>query len=214
MRDEWFDFLPIFILFFFICYPYEFVQISETSLGKLFAIFLIVYYSSVDLVYGILVCAIVVFYYHVEVATSIWSIERSRQMQESMMGMMREMDEPTGGSKRSESKCGCSGSKCGGCSSCSDKDVAFESFCPANPDLYLYDSFDPSRGKNYNETVLNGVSPKKELEQLMKMKSDMLPSIDHTKTTSQYASVSDTNMIAKQPEGRNIINRIFEPVRP
>lgn len=198
MRDEWFDFLPIFILFFFVCYPYEFVQISETSLGKLFALFLIVYYSSVDLVYGILVCAIVVFYYHVEVATSIWSIERSRRMQESMMGMMREMDEPTGGSKCGES-----------CSS-----ATFESFCPANPDLYRYDSVDPSRGQNYNETILSGVSPKKELEQIMKMKSDMLPSIDHAKTASQYASVSDTNMIDTQPEGRHIIHRIFETIRP
>jgi hypothetical protein len=206
MRDEWFDFLPIFILFFFVCYPYEFVQISETSLGKLFALFLIVYYSSVDLVYGILVCAIVVFYYHVEVSTSIWSIERSRRMQESMMGMMREMDEPTGGSKCGGSKCG--GSKCGGSS------AGFESFCPANPDLYRYDSFDPSRGQNYNETVLSGVSTKKELEQLMQTKSDMLPSIDHVKTASQYASVSDTNMIDTQPEGRHVIHRIFESIRP
>jgi len=200
MRDEWFDFLPILILFLFICYPYEFVQISETSLGKLFAVFLIVYYSSVDLVYGIFVCAIVVFYYHVEVSTSIWSIERSRQMQESMMDMMREMDEPTGESKRSGSKCGSS--------------ACFESFCPASPDMYRYDSFDPSRGQNYNESVLSGVSPKKELEQLMKTKTDMFPSVDHVKTASQYASVSDTNMIDKQPEGRHIINRIFETVRP
>jgi len=215
MRDEWFDFLPIFILFFFVCYPYEFVQISETVLGKLFVLFLILYYSSVDLVYGMLVCAIVVFYYHVEVSTSIWSIERSRQMQESMMNMMREMDEPTRGSK-------CGGSKCGGscgCEKCGSS-PEFESFCPASPDMYRYDSVDPSRSQNYNETVLRGVSPKKELEQLMQTK-DMNMYQSASESVSNYASVSDMNLLTQpstgpevqKPGQKNVVDRIFESIR-
>jgi hypothetical protein len=208
MRDEWFDFLPIFILFFFVCYPYEFVQISETSLGKLFAVFLILYYSSVDLVYGILVCAILVLYYHIEVSTSIWSIERSRIMQESMMNMMREMNET--------STCG---DKCGDktkVESFVPESFVPESFVPGNPDIFRYDSVDPSRGNNYNETVLRGMSTKKELEQRMQTKGEPMYSSVH-ESQHDYVSVSNMNIpiVSSQPnDPRRGIDWIFESVRP
>ncbi len=209
MRDEWFDFLPIFILFLFVCYPYEFVQLSETSLGKFFAIFIIVYYSSVDLVYGILVCAIVVLYYHIEVSTSLWSIERSRIIQESMMNLMDDMDNH----HKCDGKCDKTTDKCE--CGCQQKD-SIESFQTGSPDVFRYEAFDLSRGRHFNESILSGVSPKKELEQAMKTANantdTMYPSIESV--SSPFAAVDNNAPIGTlNSEKRGIVDRIFEMVR-
>jgi hypothetical protein len=69
--------------------------------------------------------------------------------------------------------------------------------------------------------VLRGVSPKKELEQLMQTKHmNMYRSASDA--TSHYASVSDTNILAQpstapevqKPGGqKNVVDRIFESIR-
>jgi len=221
MRDEWFDFLPIFIIFFFVCYPYEFVQLSETSLGKFFAVFIIIYYSSVDLVYGILACAVIVLYYHIEVSTSIWSIERSRQIHESMMNLMDEMDNTHKCGGKCGGKCGdkCGGKcgdKCGDKCGCQHRDsmIHVESFQSGSPDIFRYEAFDLSRGRNFNESILSGTSPKKELEQAMKPANantdTMYPSVE---SRQQFAAVDNNNPIGLlSSERKGIVDRIFETV--
>jgi hypothetical protein len=228
MRDEWLNFMPVFIIFFFVCYPYEFVQISETSLGKLFAVFLILYYSSVDLVYGICVCAIIVFYYHLEVSTSIWSIERSQRMQESMEIMMEDLDNDAnscGCDRESDSSsCNCDSngdkdSASGFCSKCSRNngkritDLNVESFQSGDAAPFKYDPLDPSLGRSYNESVLSGVSRKKELESSMAqsrepMYSSIEPNAGSMRLVSDNSLIQDT-----EKDTRCVFSRIFEPIR-
>lgn len=207
MRDEWLNFMPVFIIFFFVCYPYEFVQISETALGKLFAVFLILYYSSVDLVYGICVCAIIVFYYHVEVSTSIWSIERSQQMHESMVSMMQDLDSTNAG-------CGCSKSACG-CTKCKQPtapDSSVESFQSGDAAPFKYEPFDMTIGNNYNEAVLSGVSRKKELEHSFSQpREPMYSSIGNNSSSQQFVSDESPRILPTQVSATNsVASRIFE----
>ena len=50
---------------FYVLFLNKFVQTSNTVLGRLFAIFLIAYYSSKNVIYGVATCAIIiVFYFH------------------------------------------------------------------------------------------------------------------------------------------------------
>lgn len=50
---------------FYVLIPNKFVQTSNTVLGRLLAIFLIAYYSSKNVIYGVATCAIIiVFYFH------------------------------------------------------------------------------------------------------------------------------------------------------
>ena len=57
------DFILIFIIFYFALDTQGAILFSHTILGKLIAISIILYYTQVKLVYGFLVCAIVLFFY-------------------------------------------------------------------------------------------------------------------------------------------------------
>lgn len=233
MRDEWFDFMPILILFLFICYPYEFVKISETSLGKLFALFLIIYYASVDLVWGILVCAIVILYYHIEFTTSIWSIERSRQMQETMMNMMKDMD-------KCNDKCGgkCGG-KCDGKGCDCDCDAKPSNTCPNDKCPYkkqtmpLYEAFqqgdsnifkyesEHGSGRDYNESVLGSGSGSNKTELKRAMGQTASPMYSPIENTSPFLVGAPANggplthISANngQLTRNSVVDRIFEKVK-
>ena len=59
--------VPILILTLFILYPQQTIYGSHTILGKLFVIIVILFYAYIDILYGILACIIVVFYYQTDV---------------------------------------------------------------------------------------------------------------------------------------------------
>lgn len=86
------DFIPIAIIFLFASFPNETILFSETSLGKFFALVLIAYYTILNPVYGIFVCAIVLMYYHMEMSRGIWSVENSKLLKESMQNMEYELE--------------------------------------------------------------------------------------------------------------------------
>jgi len=76
--------IPILIIFSLICYPLEMAYLSETSLGKLFCVSLILYYGNQDVIYGLFVCVLVLVYYQVGFLDHILSVERNHLIQESM----------------------------------------------------------------------------------------------------------------------------------
>jgi len=76
---EW---VMIIAIFLFVSFPHEMIYLSETSLGKLFFAFIIIYYAMVDPVYGIIACAIIIVYYHLDL-----SIRRDTILSENMMMM-------------------------------------------------------------------------------------------------------------------------------
>ena len=57
------DFIPILIIFLFLCYTNISIQFANTVLGRFIAIAVIVYYTSIDYLYGLIACLIIVFFY-------------------------------------------------------------------------------------------------------------------------------------------------------
>ena len=57
------QFIPILLLLFHGFYGAEFVTLSHTVLGKLFAVVLILYYSKLNYLYGTFACVIAILYY-------------------------------------------------------------------------------------------------------------------------------------------------------
>lgn len=57
------QFIPILLLLFHGFYSTEFVTLSHTVLGKLFAVILILYYSKLNYLYGTFACVIAILYY-------------------------------------------------------------------------------------------------------------------------------------------------------
>ena len=69
------QFIPILILFLLLSYSNEFVSFSYTILGKLLAICIIVYYTHLDVTLGLLVCAVVIYYYQNEVIENMLNMD-------------------------------------------------------------------------------------------------------------------------------------------
>jgi hypothetical protein len=57
------QFIPIVLVLIYMSYRERFTEISHTLLGKLVAILLIIYYTSIDYVFGTLCCVIVIAFY-------------------------------------------------------------------------------------------------------------------------------------------------------
>lgn len=89
-KDGWTDeqiieWVTIIAIFLFVSFPHEMIVLSETSLGKLFFAFVIIYYAMVDPVYGVIACAVIIVYYHLDLYKSIISIHRDTLLSENMM---------------------------------------------------------------------------------------------------------------------------------
>jgi len=57
------QFIPMILIFLFLRYTRDSVALSHTVLGKLFAVSLILFYTKIDVVYGLVVCLLVICYY-------------------------------------------------------------------------------------------------------------------------------------------------------
>jgi len=61
------NFIPIFLLFALLTYSEKFIHISGSVLGKLLAVFIILFYSSIDIIHGILAAALIILYYQSDI---------------------------------------------------------------------------------------------------------------------------------------------------
>jgi len=57
------QFIPIVLILAYASFRYDFIKVSHSILGKLFAVMLILYYTRMDFLYGIICCIIVIWYY-------------------------------------------------------------------------------------------------------------------------------------------------------
>lgn len=71
------NFLPIFIIFLLVSYTNIFADVSNTILGKLFAIILILFYSKQDKLIGLFVCLLVIYYYQTDFIGSLDWLNKS-----------------------------------------------------------------------------------------------------------------------------------------
>ena len=81
---EWVTIITIFL---FASFPLEMIELSETSLGKLFFASIIIYYSMIDPVYGIIACAVVIVYYQMDLYNSLIALHKDTLLSENMMVM-------------------------------------------------------------------------------------------------------------------------------
>lgn len=81
------DFIPILLIYVFAVYTKDAVLLSNTSLGKLLAISIIVFYTSINTVYGIFVCLLILVYYQTDFVEEILNMERGEWMENQMAEM-------------------------------------------------------------------------------------------------------------------------------
>jgi len=55
--------IPVILISMLILYEKNTAYVANTPLGKLIAVLLIIYYTSIDVLYGLLMCALIVLYY-------------------------------------------------------------------------------------------------------------------------------------------------------
>lgn len=147
IKDKWTDehiiqWIAIITIFLFASFPYEMIRLSETSLGKLYFALMIIYYSMVDPIYGVIVCAIVIVYYQLDLYQSIIAVHRDTLLKENMEVMAEsliqdEWKEPDRNGK------------------------IYESYTGGDSSIYSYTPF--ATVMDHNETMIMNGSRKKEL---------------------------------------------------
>ena len=55
--------IPLIIFYLFFAFPNDFLEVSLTPLGRFIAILLILFYTTINTYYGIIMCSVVIFYY-------------------------------------------------------------------------------------------------------------------------------------------------------
>lgn len=126
-NDVLFDFIIIFTVYMFIAYPTEMVFATETPLGKLVAIFIIIYYASIDFTYGIFACVLILYYYQLDLVDSLIKIEINEKMAENLETMNTFFKENANSLPQIEPYCG--------------------------PSDHLY-KYEPLEAMDYNENIL------------------------------------------------------------
>ena len=64
------NFIPILLIVLLVSYTPEFIQFSQSVLGKLFAVLLILFYVKLDVFVGVFVCILVILYYQTDYVES------------------------------------------------------------------------------------------------------------------------------------------------
>lgn len=72
------QFIPIMLILGYTTYRHEFVKLSYSILGKLFAVMLIFYYTRIDFIYGTICCILVILYYQ-QTEIEGFSVEETKE---------------------------------------------------------------------------------------------------------------------------------------
>ena len=75
MKKAIIQFIPIIIVFLLITYSKRMAVLSNTVLGKLTAIGLIIFYTSIDKIMGLFVCSLVILYYQLHIVESFVNVD-------------------------------------------------------------------------------------------------------------------------------------------
>ena len=84
------QFIPIVLVLIYMSYKEWFTEVSHTRLGKLVAILLIIYYTSIDYVFGTLCCVIVIAFYQMNEREGLAEDEYEYEMEDSEGAVVEE----------------------------------------------------------------------------------------------------------------------------
>ena len=94
--DTYANLIPVILIAMLILYEENVAYIANTPLGKIIAILLIVYYTYVDILYGLLMCALIVLYYYSvtnKINGSVFGIENFSSIQEQQDPAIKDFKE-------------------------------------------------------------------------------------------------------------------------
>lgn len=77
------QFLPLFFFYLFFAYPDEMLQLSITPLGRFIAILIIIFYTNLHMVYGLMICVLVIFYYQMDLVEGMTEYSSTGQSSRS-----------------------------------------------------------------------------------------------------------------------------------
>lgn len=89
------NFIPIFLLFALLSYTEKFIHISGSVLGKLFAVVIVLFYTSINILHGVLAAALVILYYQSDIVESMISTYESPSIPDTLSIGSEEITAPT-----------------------------------------------------------------------------------------------------------------------
>ena len=69
------QFVPIILFYLFIASTNEFILFSHSFLGRIMAIFLVLFYSSIDKFLGLIVCGFIILFYQLDYNNQFLNID-------------------------------------------------------------------------------------------------------------------------------------------
>ena len=72
--------IPIILFYLFFAFPDAFLEVSIGSLGRLISVLLIIYYTSLNQYYGLLICLFIIFYYQMDSVEGMSSFNQSEML--------------------------------------------------------------------------------------------------------------------------------------
>jgi len=85
------DFIPIILIYLFVTYPKDSILFSDSSLGRFIAICIIVFYTSVNSLYGVFVCLLILVYYQTDFVEEILNMERGVYIEQHLHQLNQEL---------------------------------------------------------------------------------------------------------------------------
>jgi len=89
------NFIPIILLFGLLSYTEKFIHVSGSVLGKLVAIFIILFYTTIDILHGVLVTALVILYYQSDIVESMLNMYEYSSIPDSITAKSESVCAPT-----------------------------------------------------------------------------------------------------------------------
>jgi len=74
------NFIPIFLLFGLLSYTEKFIHVSGSVLGKLIAVFIVLFYTSINILHGVLATALIILYYQSDIVESMLNMYEHSDM--------------------------------------------------------------------------------------------------------------------------------------
>lgn len=65
------EFIPIVLIFLLLSYTKEFIHISNSILGRLIALIIILFYTAFDITHGLLACAVIILFYQSDIVENM-----------------------------------------------------------------------------------------------------------------------------------------------
>ena len=75
------QFIPIILVLLLSLYTRRFVEVGHSVLGKLFAVVIIIFYTKLNMLYGVFACVVIILFYQLTEGTIVEGMKKSKKSQ-------------------------------------------------------------------------------------------------------------------------------------